>query len=143
MIDARTSRRNIGLFFICQALFVIGTSTMIAEAALVGNMLADDKALATLPVAVQQLFTQAGLQRAQAARQHRRVALQGAPGRGEGAQRMQGQQGGLFIGVLGVEGVHARHMPSGALRGPAPGRPGCGPAPGRHGRRRPRSRPRW
>lgn len=56
-IDTRISRRNIGLFAACQALFVIGTSTMIAEAALVGNMLADDKALATLPVAVQQLFT--------------------------------------------------------------------------------------
>ena len=36
-----------------------GTSTLIAEAALVGHMLADNKALATLPLALQQLTVMA------------------------------------------------------------------------------------
>jgi MFS family permease len=54
-IDMRTSRRNVLLLSLSQGLFMIGTSTMIAEAAIVGYSLADDKSLATLPVALQQL----------------------------------------------------------------------------------------
>jgi MFS family permease len=54
-IDMRTSRRNVLLLSLSQGLFMIGTSTMIAEAAIVGHTLADDKSLATLPVALQQL----------------------------------------------------------------------------------------
>lgn len=49
------SRRNIVFLALCQGLLMIGTSTMIAEAALVGHLLAEDKALATLPLGVQQL----------------------------------------------------------------------------------------
>lgn len=54
-IDARTSRRNVLLLALSQGLFMIGTSTMIAEAAIIGYTLAPDKALATLPVALQQI----------------------------------------------------------------------------------------
>jgi MFS family permease len=50
-----SSSRNIALLSLCQALFMIGTSTMATEASLVGQMLASNKALATLPVALQQL----------------------------------------------------------------------------------------
>ena len=60
-IDARTARRNVLLLALSQGLFMIGTSTMIAEAAIVGYTLSPDKALATLPVALQQaavVFTQ-------------------------------------------------------------------------------------
>lgn len=53
-IDDRTSRRNVMLLALCQALYMIGTSTMIAEASIVGYTLAPDKAWATLPVALQQ-----------------------------------------------------------------------------------------
>lgn len=53
-VDLRTSRRNVLLLALSQGLFMIGTSTMIAEAALVGHLLADNKALATVPVALQQ-----------------------------------------------------------------------------------------
>jgi MFS family permease len=54
-IDPRTARRNVLLLCLSQGLFMIGTSTMIAEAALVGYTLAEDKSLATLPTALQQL----------------------------------------------------------------------------------------
>jgi MFS family permease len=54
-IDARTSRRNVLLLALSQGLYMIGTSTMIAEASIVGYTLAPDKGLATLPVALQQL----------------------------------------------------------------------------------------
>lgn len=54
-IDARTSRRNVLLLAVSQALYMIGTSTMIAEASIVGYTLAPDKGLATLPVALQQV----------------------------------------------------------------------------------------
>lgn len=54
-IDARTSRRNVLLLALSQGLYMIGTSTMIAEAAIVGYTLAPDKAFATLPVALQQV----------------------------------------------------------------------------------------
>lgn len=61
VIDARTSRRNVLLLALSQGLYMIGTSTMIAEASIVGYTLAPDKAWATLPVALQQVavvFTQ-------------------------------------------------------------------------------------
>lgn len=48
-----TSKRNVLLLALCQALFMTSTSANIASAALVGNMLAIDKALATLPVSFQ------------------------------------------------------------------------------------------
>ena len=60
-IDARVARRNVLLLSLSQGLFMIGTSTMIAEASLVGYTLAADKSLATLPTALQQVgvvFTQ-------------------------------------------------------------------------------------
>ena len=53
-IDLATSRRNVLLLALSQGLFMIGTSTMIAEAALVGYALAENKALATLPTGLQQ-----------------------------------------------------------------------------------------
>lgn len=60
-LDEGTSRRNVLLLALSQGLFMIGTSTMIAEAAIVGFNLATDKSLATLPTALQQVavvFTQ-------------------------------------------------------------------------------------
>lgn len=53
--DERTSRRNVLLLALSQGLFMIGTSTMIAEASIVGFNLAADKSLATLPTALQQV----------------------------------------------------------------------------------------
>ena len=50
-----TSRRRTLILSVSQALLMIGTSTMIAEAALVGHMLAENKSLATVPVALMQL----------------------------------------------------------------------------------------
>jgi MFS family permease len=55
MFDEARSRRNVLLLAMAQALVMIGTSTMIAEAALVGHMLAENKALATLPMGLMQL----------------------------------------------------------------------------------------
>jgi MFS family permease len=55
MSDEARSRRNVLLLAMAQALVMIGTSTMIAEAALVGHMLAENKALATLPMGLMQL----------------------------------------------------------------------------------------
>ncbi len=52
--DAK-ARRNVFVLSASQALLMIGTSTMIAEAALVGYMLADNKSLATLPVGLMQM----------------------------------------------------------------------------------------
>jgi MFS family permease len=49
------TRRNVILLALCQGLLMIGTSTMIAEAALVGHQLAENKAYATLPLGAQQL----------------------------------------------------------------------------------------
>lgn len=49
------AKRNVILLALCQGLLMIGTSTMIAEAALVGHLLADNKAYATLPLGAQQL----------------------------------------------------------------------------------------
>ncbi len=52
---ADKTRRNSIVLAVAQALLMIGTSTMIAEAALVGHMLAENKSLATLPVGLMQL----------------------------------------------------------------------------------------
>ncbi len=49
------TRRNVTVLAVAQALVMIGTSTMIAEAALVGHMLAENKSFATLPVGLMQL----------------------------------------------------------------------------------------
>lgn len=49
------AHRNVLILALSQGLVTVGTSTMIAEAALVGHMLADNKALATLPLALQQI----------------------------------------------------------------------------------------
>ncbi|MBL8669720.1 MAG: MFS transporter [Alphaproteobacteria bacterium] len=58
-VTSAVSRRNVVLLAICQGLMMVGTSTMVAEAALVGSLLADDKRLATLPLAVQQVVVMA------------------------------------------------------------------------------------
>lgn len=50
-----SARRNVLILSLAQGLMMAGTSTLIAEAALVGHMLAENKALATLPLALLQL----------------------------------------------------------------------------------------
>ena len=45
--------RNVTVLVLCQALAMTGSSLVITMAALAGRMLADDPALATLPIAVQ------------------------------------------------------------------------------------------
>ncbi|MBI1244130.1 MAG: MFS transporter [Alphaproteobacteria bacterium] len=50
-------QRNVVVLAIAQALMTIGQTTMIAEAALVGQTLAENKSLATLPVGIMQLAT--------------------------------------------------------------------------------------
>ncbi|MBL8805944.1 MAG: MFS transporter [Rhodospirillales bacterium] len=50
-------QRNVVVLAIAQALMTIGQTTMIAEAALVGQTLAENKAFATLPVGIMQLAT--------------------------------------------------------------------------------------
>ena len=47
------SRRNVILLAICQAVFMTATSAVGAMGVLVGDALADDKALSTLPLAFQ------------------------------------------------------------------------------------------
>ena len=49
--------RNVGLLALCQALLMTTTSAIIASGALIGFALAEDKALATLPVAFQFVAT--------------------------------------------------------------------------------------
>jgi MFS family permease len=49
------SRRNVVVLAVCQGLMMIGATTMVAEAALVGHLLAPDRTLATLPLALMQL----------------------------------------------------------------------------------------
>jgi predicted MFS family arabinose efflux permease len=51
--DAADARRNVFLLAVCQALGQTGLTMVIVGAGLVGYSLADDKSLATLPVAVQ------------------------------------------------------------------------------------------
>ena len=48
-----SSRRNVLFLALCQALFMTATSAIVTTAALIGYSLSDDKALATLPLAVQ------------------------------------------------------------------------------------------
>jgi predicted MFS family arabinose efflux permease len=47
------ARRNVLLLALCQALFMTTTSAVVTMIALVGNMLAEDKSLTTLPIALQ------------------------------------------------------------------------------------------
>ena len=54
-VDRATSRRNVLVLALAQGLLMIGMTTMIAEAAIIGNALASNRALATLPTALQQL----------------------------------------------------------------------------------------
>jgi MFS family permease len=46
-------RRNVLLLALCQAFFMTSTSAIVTSAALIGHSLSDDKALATLPLAMQ------------------------------------------------------------------------------------------
>jgi len=55
------TRQNVIVLACCQGLLMIGTATMLAEAALVGHMLAENKALATLPLALQQVGVMAAM----------------------------------------------------------------------------------
>jgi len=48
-----SSRRNVLFLALCQALFMTATSAIVTTAALIGYSLSDDKALATLPLAMQ------------------------------------------------------------------------------------------
>lgn len=50
-------KRNIPILALCQALFMSGTSLMVATTALVGYALADDKSYASLPFTLQLLAT--------------------------------------------------------------------------------------
>ena len=50
---ATSNRRNILLLSACQALMMTGTSLTMTVSALVGHQMAEDKALATLPIALQ------------------------------------------------------------------------------------------
>jgi hypothetical protein len=52
-------RRNVSLLFLCQSLNQAAMSGQVAMAALIGHSLAADKALATLPMAVQMAATMA------------------------------------------------------------------------------------
>jgi len=52
-------KRNVSILAVCQALAMSGTSLVMTVTALAGLMLADDKSLATLPLAVQFLGTMA------------------------------------------------------------------------------------
>ena len=52
-------RRNVGLLFLCQSLNQAAMSGQVAMSALIGHSLAGDKALATLPMAVQMAATMA------------------------------------------------------------------------------------
>ena len=51
--------RNVALLALCQALFMTTTSAIIASGALVGYLLAEDKAYATIPIALQFAATMA------------------------------------------------------------------------------------
>ena len=53
----KSYKRNIPILALCQALFMSGTSLMVATSALVGYALADDKTYASLPFASQLLAT--------------------------------------------------------------------------------------
>mgnify|MGYP003328003373 FL=1 len=48
-----SGRRDVILLAICQALFMTSTTGIVASSALIGHMLADEKSLATIPLASQ------------------------------------------------------------------------------------------
>lgn len=52
-----TMKRNVFLLAFCQAMMMTGNSLIVATAALVGYLLAEDKSLATIPLALQFLAT--------------------------------------------------------------------------------------
>ncbi len=54
-MNTSVQRRNVIILAVCQGLMMIATTTMIAEAALVGHRLAHDKLWATLPAAAMQI----------------------------------------------------------------------------------------
>lgn len=54
---AAAMRRNVWLLFLCQALMQASTVGQVAMSALIGHSLATDKALATLPMAIQMAAT--------------------------------------------------------------------------------------
>lgn len=56
-MDVQSSRRNIPLLAVCQALAMTGASVTMTASALVGQMLAIDKSLATVPLAFQMTAT--------------------------------------------------------------------------------------
>jgi len=58
-MDRHRTRRNVLILALCQALAMTSTSLMVTVAALVGQMLAADKTLATLPIGVQFTATMA------------------------------------------------------------------------------------
>jgi len=51
--DLTNTKRDVLLLSICQALFMTSTASIIVSSALIGHMLADDKSLATVPLASQ------------------------------------------------------------------------------------------
>jgi len=55
VVCMNSMKRNVLLLASCQAMFMIGGSLLITTSALVGYRLAPDKALATLPLAMQML----------------------------------------------------------------------------------------
>ncbi|MFP6777765.1 MAG: MFS transporter [Alphaproteobacteria bacterium] len=52
-MSRNSRRRNVLLLAVCQAFFMTSTSAIVTSAALIGHSLSDDKALATLPLAMQ------------------------------------------------------------------------------------------
>ncbi len=56
-VSASSNRRNVALLAACQALMMTGTSLVATVSALVGHQLAEDKALATVPLALQFVAT--------------------------------------------------------------------------------------
>ena len=52
-VSRASSRRNVLFLALCQAFFMTATSAIVTSAALIGYSLSDDKALATLPLAMQ------------------------------------------------------------------------------------------
>ena len=86
--------RNVLLLATCQALFMTSTAAVMTTSALVGHMLADDKSLATLPLALQ--FTSGMLSTIPASLYMNRVG------------RRVGFITGTFIGMAGTAiAVHA------------------------------------
>jgi MFS family permease len=81
-------RRNVLLLALCQAFFMTSTSAVVTSAALIGHSLADDKALATLPLGMQ--FIAVMLVTVPASLLMKRIG------------RRDGFTIGLFIGLIGA-----------------------------------------